>query len=147
MRFYHTFTRAKLLGILSALLLLLLLVGQFVSAKTERNAATHALRISYIERLGYRVDEQNATCKQVRVPEKFSPVYERYNALQKAAGFDLSDDGGCEVTVYSYPLAENPNRIVNLMVYDGSVIGGDVSDTALGGQMLPLTERKEESRK
>lgn len=139
MRFYHTFTRAKLLGILSALLLVLLLTGQTASfAKTERNAATHALRISYIKRLGYLVDEESATCKQVRIPEEFSAVYERYNALQKAAGFDLSNYGGCEVTVYSYPLADNEYRVVNLMVYEGSVIGGDVSDTALQGQMLPL---------
>lgn len=139
MRFYHTLTRSRLLGLLLSLMLVLLLAGQTVSsAKTERDGATHQLRMTYLERLGYRVDGQHGESKTVRIPQKFSAVYERYNGLQKQAGFDLSAYRGCTVTVYRYPLAEQPDRFLTLMVSDGTVIGGDVADTALNGEMKPL---------
>jgi hypothetical protein len=44
----------------------------------------------YLESLGWAVDTESATEKQVVIPERFSNVYEEYNSLQKAQGFDLS---------------------------------------------------------
>ena len=61
----------------------------------------------------------------------------KYNELQKEAGFDLSNYKGKNVTVYSCPVW-NSDKLLNLIVYDGKIIGGDISDVAFDGEMKPL---------
>ena len=64
--------------------------------------------------------------------------------MQKSAGYDLSLYKGCQVTIYTYQINPVQNSagesVVNLMVYNNKIIGGDISSTALGGYMLPLKQ-------
>ena len=110
------------------------------------DAATNSDRIEFIEKCGYTVLSEDATEKTVNIPEKFYDVYENYNTLQKAAGYDLSLYKGCKVKIYSYSITPPQNYsgdcLINLIVYNDRVIGGDVSSTALGGFMLPLKQEK-----
>ncbi|MBR7071155.1 MAG: DUF4830 domain-containing protein [Clostridia bacterium] len=139
MRFYHTLTRSRLLAVLAALIFVILLAGQTASSlTTEQDGKTHALRIGFLERLGYRVTEESVEIKTVTIPQDFSAVYARYNDLQKQAGYNLSNYRGCAVTAYRYALAEDPDRFVTLLVYQGNIIGGDVSDSSFHGTMEPL---------
>ena len=71
-------------------------------------------------------------------------TYRNYNELQKKAGFDLSAYKGSKAKVYTYkvlsygPFKAQDNARLNLIVYNGRIIGGDISTVAINGVMLPL---------
>lgn len=77
---------------------------------------------------------------EVTIPENFNDTYEKYNELQKPLGTDLSGYKGRECTRYSlhYPEDEGYGRTMTLLVFDGRLIGGDMSDDLFDGEMLPL---------
>ena len=56
------------------------------------------------------------------------------------AGFDLSDYKGKKATLYIYPVYETTE--VHLIVYEGVIIGGDISDIRYGEKMKPLDNKK-----
>ena len=108
-------------------------------------AETVQERIAFLSQFGWRVDENPIDVKEVEIPASFDEVYERYNALQTEQGFDLTPYCGTRVKqwtyrVLNYPGFENePDQIrANLLVYDGVVIGGDISSVALDGFMQPF---------
>lgn len=105
---------------------------------TVIDGSTHEKRMLYITDLGYSVDEEGCTSKETIIPSEFSDVYRNYNRIQKSAGFDLSDYRGKAITVYCYPI-KHENKNLTLIVHNGKVIGGDVADTALNGEMKPLS--------
>ena len=76
---------------------------------------------------------------QVRIPEKTTEVYDRYNALQKSQGYDLTAYAGKTVMRYVYQINNYPGAAepvyATLLVYKNQVIGGDVTDTAAKGQI------------
>ena len=82
--------------------------------------------------------------EQVVIPEDFSDVYEKYNAIQYEAGYDLKDYRSRSVVRYSYFLEDyDPKQYVvaNLLVFEGKIIGGDISSRRLDGFMLPLVSK------
>lgn len=116
-------------------------------SNTHKNAQNNADRLLFIKKLGCTVLDDKPTTKIVNIPEVFYDVYKNYNDLQKSAGYDLALYCGCEVTIYTYNI--NPPKdydgecMINLMVYNDRIIGGDISSTSLGGFMLPLTKQSE----
>ena len=74
---------------------------------------------------------------QVRIPEAASDVYERYNALQKSQGYDLTQYAGKTVMRYVYKINNYPGATdpvyATLLVYKNQIIGGDVTNTAAKG--------------
>ena len=139
MKLFITFTRSKLIAITSAVLLTVLIAGQVSEAKSlPKDADTNEKRINFAHCHGYEVEEECIQAKQVRLPQKFSDVYERYNELQKSSGYDLKAYAGCNVTIYKYKIKNKPNTFMNLTVYNGRVIGGDIADTSVTGEMKPL---------
>ncbi len=121
---------------------------EFLSAQALNGTASvtdNAARVAFIKGLGLTPNEEVQEEKQVIIPEKFNNVYLKYNEIQKAAGYDLTDYYGKTVTVYRYMLPQfrdGTDAYVNLMILDGSVIGGDISSVELNGFMLPLKEIK-----
>ena len=126
------------------LLAVIIVSGRFYAAANPQiNAKTNAQRVSFIKSLGLVPDENSAESKTVTVPAVFSAVYENYNLLQKEAGYDLSAYRGAKITLYTYPVGKirkdcNDDYYINLMVYKGRVIGGDISSRNIDGEMLPL---------
>ena len=126
------------------LLAVIIVSGRFYAAANPQiNAKTNAQRVSFIKSLGFVPDENSAESKTVTVPAVFSAVYENYNLLQKEAGYDLSAYRGAKITLYTYPVGKirkdcNDDYYINLMVYKGRVIGGDISSRNIDGEMLPL---------
>lgn len=104
-------------------------------------ASTAEERIAYLSQFGWSVLEDPVEVKEVIIPETFDDTYTAYNELQKSQGFDLSLYAARRVKcwtyqVTNYPGYENRDCIhANLLVYDGQVIGGDVSSTELDGFM------------
>ena len=147
MKAYLTVTRKSLAAVFFLLLAVIVISGQFYAAANPTvNAKTNAERASYIKSLGLLPDENNAQSKTVEIPVVFSAVYKNYNDLQKSAGFDLSAYKGVTVTVYTYPVGRirsgnDDEYYVNLMVYKGRIIGGDISSRNIDGEMLPLAKQ------
>lgn len=112
------------------------------SAELSYKAATGAERLKFISQFGWEVDEDPAEVSEIIIPEEFDAVYENYNTIQRAQGLDLSAYRGKRVkrwtyTIRNYPGYEKNSDCVriNLLVFDGLVIGGDVCSTELNGFM------------
>lgn len=139
MKLFITLSKRTLCVILASLIIALILIGQLFTIKAGGiDGSTNAIRTEYIKSLGYNIDETTLSAKEIVIPESFSEVYERYNALQKKAGFDLSVFKGKEASVYTYRLSENEETVINIIVSDNIIIGGDISSVRLNGDMKPL---------
>ena len=111
------------------------------------NAKTNAQRVYFIKALGLSPDDNSMKKKTVTIPETFSDVYITYNNLQKKAGYDLSAYKGADAEIFTYPVGRieeknNDEYYVNLIVYKGRIIGGDISSYNFYGEMLPLKSVK-----
>lgn len=133
-------------ALLLALVLVTLLAGgrQSQAPETEPTLAisTNEDRVKYLTDLGWSVTHSPVQTQQVRIPEEPSEVYSRYNALQKSQGFDLSPYAGKTVTRYVYAVQNYPDAAdpvyATLLVYEGQIIGGDVTSTAPEGKIQGL---------
>lgn len=105
------------------------------------SAETHKERMEFISQFGWQVDEEPVQVKEVIIPQEFDDVYTAYNDIQRSQGFDLTEFAGERAkcwtyTVKNYEGYENQECIqINIMVYDGQVIGGDVCSVELDGFM------------
>ena len=144
MKLYLVFTKKGLAVIIAAVIITLIILSRFTSVNTDYlDGSTNKKRISYIQSLGYSVSTSSVSSKNTEIPEEFSDVYINYNKIQKDAGFDLSEYKGEEVTIYTYDL-EDSEKFLNMIVFKGKIIGGDISSHLLGGSMVPLSAKNEE---
>ncbi len=116
--------------------------GGFSRAAAADLGEDAAAREEYIKSLGWEIEADSLTEKEIIIPYEFNEVYENYNALQKEQGFDLADYRGKKAKVYTYNITNYPeepeNVVVNLIVLDGKVIGGDVCSLKLDGFMVAM---------
>ena len=145
MKVYISVTRGVLAAILGIIVLTALLGGLFCTAISDnKNGDTNRHRMEFVNSIGCVVDEDSATSKSIVIPVEFNETYQNYNLLQNRAGFDLSEYKGCEVTVYTYRVLsygsfdKKDEAQLNLIVYNGRIIGGDISTVRIDGVMLPL---------
>lgn len=130
---------AVLAAIAGVILALILLLGDgedtapTVAAPVSGNDA----RVQFLKDFGWEISASPVESGQVRIPETQSEVYERYNALQKSQGYDLSEYAGKTVMRYVYKVNNYPGATepvyATLLVYKNKVIGGDITDTAAKG--------------
>lgn len=139
MRLFITLSKRALCVILASLIIALIIIGQLFTIKAGgTDGSTNALRLEYISGLGYTVDETAVNVKEIVIPESFSDVYNEYNRLQQKAGFDLSRHKGDTACVYTYSLSDSEDTVINLIVSDNNIIGGDVSSVRIDGEMKAL---------
>ncbi len=105
-------------------------------------AETAQERLSFLSQFGWEVEEEPVEVKEVVIPQEFDDVYNQYNTIQKEQKLDLEKFKGARVKCWSYsvknyPGYENSDGVIraNLLVFDGVVIGGDISSTELSGFM------------
>lgn len=123
-----------------------LIMNEFFISAATRGLYTTEDRIRCVQSYGWQVDPMSETEEKVYIPEEFDDVYIRYNRLQKMCGFDLSKYRGKGVVRYTFralnfPGAEDAEVFVNILVYDGKMIGGDCMTVALDGFMVPIDRR------
>ena len=145
----------KILAVLAAIagviLALVLLLGggeeTTPTATGEVSVPNNDARVQFLESFGWDVSDSPVESGQVRIPQEQTEVYQRYNALQKSQGYDLSNFGGKTAMRYVYKINNFPNATepvyATLLVYKNQVIGGDVIDTSAGGAIQGF--RKQES--
>lgn len=115
-----------------------LLVTSAIIITSTVPLSEEALGEEYLKGLGYTpVYEESSTYK---VPEEEEAVFELYNELQREGGFDLSQYRGETLTRVTYSLTDcgEENVYANLLFRKREVVGGDISQRALNGFMVPL---------
>ncbi len=94
-------------------------------------------RVAFLKNFGWDVTTSPVESNQVRIPEKASEVFDRYNQLQKSQGYDLSAYAGKTVMRYVYKINNYPGATepvyATLLIYKDQIIGGDVTNTAAKG--------------
>ena len=129
-----------------------------VSAKThtvqkKQSGKTKEERQNFISSLGWETDPGSEESGEVVIPKKFDEIYERYNELQLSQGLDLKRYRGKSCERYTYRVLNFPDAAdmevrLNLLVYKGKIIGGDVCSLGLDGfqqtLIFPVGESLEE---
>lgn len=146
----------KALGCVLMILTLALIGGIYlvrhdakpVSARTgyDLRAGSEEERARFFRQFSVEIDPESKTVKEVVLPQPLDEVYETYNELQLAQGFDLMPYGGKRVKCYSYAVLnaqpkdgdDSPVR-ATILVYKGKVIGGDIASASFKGSMETLS--------
>ena len=135
--------KKTLIALAAAVGLIIGMIFLFGSNDAAPTAATgmsgNDARVQFLKNFGWEVAQSPVESGQVRIPEKSTAVYDRYNALQKTQGYDLSQYAGKIVMRYVYKITNFPGATdpvyATLLVYKNEVIGGDVTDTCPNGQV------------
>lgn len=127
---------AAIAGVILALVLLLG-GGDETAPTAAASVSNNDARVQFLKDFGWEVSASPVESGQVRIPEEQTEVYQRYNALQKSQGYDLSQYAGKTVMRYVYKINNFPNATepvyATLLVYKNQIIGGDITDTAAKG--------------
>ena len=150
------FSRAKAIACCMALLMAIAAAGILprVFAKEEENSpvttvsmilqgvkiADNDARVEYLRSYGWEVEAEPEAIEEIVVPEEFSEVFEKYNAIQKEQGFDLTRQKGQRVKRYTYIVTNYPDEPdyvrANLLVCKDKVVGGDICSLKVQGGFL-----------
>ena len=134
----------KILLILAAaaalILALILLLGENSAAQTAAPApGSNDARVKFLSDFGWDVTASPTESSQVKIPQETTEVFDRYNALQKSQGYDLSKFAGKTVMRYVYKVNNHPGSTgpvyATVLMYKNKVIGGDITDTSSGGHV------------
>lgn len=130
--------------------LIALLGGGKETAPTSAVTLTgNDARVKFLQDLGWQVNTSPAQSGQVKIPKEQSQAYDRYQALQKSQGYDLSPYAGKTVMRYVYEVTNYPGATdpvyATLLVHKDQVIGGDITDTSARGKILPLQKSGQET--
>ena len=133
-----------------AALVLIFGKGEGKTTPTAGNAVTtNDDRVDFLKSFGWDVSSSPTESGQVRIPDAQSPLYERYNSLQKSQGYDLTAYAGKAVMRYVYKVNNYPGATepvyATLLIYKNTVIGGDITDTSAKGTIHPLTRPQSDS--
>ena len=134
-----------LLGAAAAVLLSLILLmdgGKETAPTSAPSMGENQARIQFLKDMGWQVKTQPVQAGKVKMPREISAVYERYNNLQKSQGYDLMEYAGKKAMRYVYEVVNYPHAtepvFATLLIYGDRVIGGDITDTSMGGKIRGL---------
>ena len=144
-----------LTAVAALILALLMLVGE---GNPDTRTAAPAMssndgRVKFLTDFGWDVTTSPTESGRVKIPEEKSEVFDRYNALQKSQGYDLSQYAGKTVMRYVYKINNYPGATepvyATVLVHKDQVIGGDITNTAPKGRIhsfrMPETTAPTES--
>ena len=147
---------ALILGAIAAGIIgIVLLFGGSSDAQTTSAPAgsNNDARVKFLQSFGWDVESSPVESSQVRIPENTSEVFDRYNQLQKANGYDLSKLAGKNAMRYVYKINNYPGATdpvyATVLVYKNTIVGGDVTDTSPNGKIqgfkMPQTATEQTS--
>lgn len=139
-----------LIGLIAAVALIIALVSLLDGKEPEPAVATMSdndSRVQFLQAQGWEVTTSPKEASQVKIPAEQTPVYSRYNDLQKSQGYDLTEYAGKTVMRYVYEVKNFPDAdqpvYATLLVYKNKIIGGDVTNTAAKGAVQGLKKQGE----
>ena len=139
-----------LAAVVGLIVAILLLFGGNGDATTTGTAAVSSndARVQFLTDMGWEVITSPTESSQVRIPKEQSELYQRYNALQKSQGYDLSQYAGKTVMRYVYKINNFPGATepvyATLLVYKNQIIGGDITDTSAKGVVRGFKKQAQE---
>lgn len=138
-------SKTKIAAAATIVIALVVLIAIVYAAKTdpsqqeELSADTNDGRVAFLAQYGWDINADPVQTMTVRIPEKDSETFSRYNELQKSQGFDLTEHAGKKATRYVYEILNYPDAdqpvYATIFVLDGKIVGGDVTNTAPDGKM------------
>ena len=118
-------------------LVLIFSPGDSTAPTGSQTVSGNDARVKFLKDFGWDVTVSPTESSQVRIPEKSTEIYDRYNTLQKSQGYDLTPYAGKTVMRYVYQINNYPGATepvyATLLIYKNQVIGGDVTNTAAKG--------------
>ena len=109
-------------------------------------AADEDQRVIFLAGLGWEAEGSALEVAEVQIPDIFDEVYTPYNDLQRESGFDLSRYKGKRVKRFTYKIINYPGNSENirasLLVYEDTVIGGDIYSAEADGFMHGLRKNE-----
>ena len=130
-------------GILIGIIICFIMLVFMVLGIFSIDESTNAMITGYLNYLGYEVGDNPLEITRVTIPQNFDAVYSSYNLLQIEAGFDLSKYKGKSLSKYSYEVKNLDGEDVraNVLVYDGIIVGGDISSPKIDGFLKSLSPK------
>lgn len=146
--------RKKLIAIAAAAVAIILFIiflsnrgtGTTIAETAAQKLSTPESRVEYLASVGYTVSPEPVRTQEVGIPKEFTEVYDRYNAMQMAQGFDLSKYQGKRVMQYVYQIENWPQDgdpepvYATLLLYKDKLVGGEISRGGENGFLRPLLE-------
>lgn len=134
-----------LVAVSAVLLSVILLFGRSGSQTTSAAVVSaNDSRVQFLKEKGWEVVPSPKESGQVRIPEGKSDAFDRYNALQKDQGYDLTEFAGKKVMRYVYEVTNYPGATepvyATILVHKNKIIGGDITNTAPGGKIHGFTQ-------
>ena len=115
----------------------------------SKKAASEEERVTFLEKFGWKLEQEPIEMCEVEIPKEFDEVYDTYNEIQKKQGCDLLKFRGKTVMLYTYKVLNHPTgekeARANLLVYKDKIIGGDICSLSLDGFMHGFEMPKAES--
>lgn len=128
-------------AVVAVIVVLVMLFGGSGDAEPTAAATVSGndARVAFLKGFGWDVSASPTESGQVKIPQGNADVFDRYNALQKSQGYDLSQYAGKTVMRYVYKINNYPGATdpvyATLLVYKNQIIGGDVTNTAAKGSV------------
>ena len=147
------FKKIMLVLVAIALLILsaILLLGGGDTETAAAAVSSNDARVQFLKNFGWDVTTSPVESGQVKIPEQSSQVFDRYNALQKSQGYDLTQYAGQKVMRYVYKINNFPGATepvyATVLVYKNQIVGGDITDTAAGGKVQGIKAPKANAAK
>lgn len=108
-----------------------------VMGEARIDGGDDAARIAYLESFGWTVSPEPVSIEELLIPKEFDETYTEYLTLQEQQGFDLKRYRGKRVKRYCYEITNYPSGETGvqagLLVYQGTIVGGDVLSSRLDG--------------
>ncbi len=134
-----------LAGVAVIIAAVIMLFGNRSEPTAAPSVSTNDGRIAFLANFGWEVNASPTESNQVRIPKETSQVFDRYNALQKSQGYDLTPYAGKTVMRYVYRITNYPGATepvyATILVYQNQIIGGDITNTAAKGVIQGFQKR------
>lgn len=94
----------------------------------------------YLSELGWQTSDMPESAEWITIQGDSLPMLEYFN-LQKEYGFDLCKYDGMKVKRYTFLIKNYPSEsdvYANVLIYNGTVVGGDIMTRELDGFMKGL---------
>lgn len=114
-----------------------------------KNIKSNEDRIALLNSFGWETGKDPLEFMEVRIPEEFDEVYQKYNKIQNEQGLDLKKYAGKRAMRYTYQVINHPSGeqgvIANILIYKNRLIAGDICSPQLNGFMHGLIKPSEVS--
>ena len=109
---------------------------------------TNIMITDYIKSSGWQINENPVEISRFTIPKEFDIVYDAYNKIQQAGGFNLENYKGLSVCRYTYLVLNHKYSgedkvFINVFVYKDEIIAADISSNGKNSFIYELNDTSE----